>query len=57
MYLKSCSFEVEEKIREAWPVKCCFVVKEMMQTEIVYVQALADIIKVGQHPWLVPGLM
>lgn len=42
----SCSYEMEELIRESWPLKCCFVVKEIMQTEIAYVQALADIIKV-----------
>lgn len=34
-------------MRGAWPPKCCFVVKEIMQTEIAYVQALADIIKVS----------
>lgn len=41
------SFDTEEQIREAWPLKCCFVVKEILQTEIAYVQALADIIKVN----------
>lgn len=45
------SLEMEEQIREAWPQKCCFVVKEIMQTEIAYVQALADIIKVSQKDW------
>lgn len=40
------SFEAEEQIRDAWPLKCCFVVKEIMQTEIAYIQSLADIIKV-----------
>lgn len=40
------SYDAEEQIQEAWPIKCCFVVKEIMQTEIAYVQALEDIIKV-----------
>lgn len=40
------SYDADEQIREAWPLKCCFVVKEIMQTEIAYVQSLADIIKV-----------
>ena len=42
-----CSLELEEQIREAWSLKCSFVVKEIMQTELAYVQSLADIIKVA----------
>ena len=45
-----CSIEAEEQMRVAWTPKCCFVVKEIMQTEIAYVQALADIIKVSHIP-------
>lgn len=44
-----CSYNFEEQLQEAWPIKCCFVVKEIMQTEIAYVQALADIIKVWSN--------
>ena len=41
------SFDIDEKIGGAWPVKCCFVVREIVQTEIAYVQSLGEIIRVG----------
>ena len=50
LYVTVYRFDVDEQIREAWPLKCCFVVKEIMQTEIAYVQSLADIIKVSRVP-------
>ena len=45
----SCRFDAEhseEEIKQAWPHRCCYVVKELLVTERVYVQALGDIIKV-----------
>ena len=41
---------LEEKIGKAWPHKCCYVVKELLVTERVYVQALGEIIGVGLVP-------
>ena len=45
-FIFTFSFDVDERIGEAWPVKCCFVVREIIQTEIAYVQSLGEIIKV-----------
>ena len=38
--------EFSERVAEAWPMKCSYVVKELLQTERVYVQDLGEIIKV-----------
>ena len=43
------SFDIDEKIGEAWPVKCRFVVREILQTEIAYVRSLGDIVKVSWY--------
>ena len=37
---------VREDLLEAWPVKCAYVVSEILQTEEAYLQALDDIIQV-----------
>ena len=37
---------VMNKLKEAWPPKCAYVVGEILQTEQVYVNALEDILKV-----------
>ena len=37
--------DFEESVREIWPRRCTFVVKELIETERVYVRALGDIIK------------
>ena len=49
-----CSFDVDAKMGEVWPVKCRFVVREILQTEIAYVRSLSDIVKV-RWVWLVSG--
>lgn len=36
----------EESIGQVWPLRCSFVVKELIETERAYVEALGDIIKV-----------
>ena len=38
--------DFEESVREIWPRRCTFVVKELIETERVYVRALGDVIKV-----------
>ena len=37
----------EEMITKAWSHRCCYVVKELLVTERIYVQALGEIIGVG----------
>ena len=37
----------EDRIAEAWPLKCSYVVKEILHTERTYVQALGEIIRVS----------
>jgi hypothetical protein len=37
----------EEIISKAWSHRCCYVVKELLVTERIYVQALGEIIGVG----------
>lgn len=37
----------EELISKAWSHRCCYVVKELLVTERIYVQALGEIIGVG----------
>lgn len=37
----------EEMISKAWSHRCCYVVKELLVTERIYVQALGEIIGVG----------
>ena len=41
---KAANFE--ESMSQVWPHRCTFVVKELIETERAYVQALGDIIKV-----------
>ena len=41
---KAANFE--ESMGQVWPHRCTFVVKELIETERAYVQALGDIIKV-----------
>ena len=38
--------DFEESVSQMWPHRCSFVVKELIETERAYVEALGDIIKV-----------
>lgn len=38
--------DILDKLADSWPVKCTYIVKEMILTERAYVQALTDVIKV-----------
>ena len=37
---------VREDLLEVWPEKCAYVVSEILQTEVAYLQALDDIMQV-----------
>ena len=44
--------EFEESVSQMWPHRCSFIVKELIETERTYVEALGDIIKVnGLSVW------
>lgn len=38
--------DFEESMSQVWPLRCSFVVRELIETERTYVQALGEIIKV-----------
>ena len=40
--------DFEESVSQVWPQRCSFVVKELIETERAYVEALGDIIKVSR---------
>ena len=44
---KAAKFEAS--VSQVWPHHCAFVVKELIQTERAYVQALGEIIKVTKQ--------
>lgn len=39
--------DFEESVSQVWPHRCSFIVKELIETERAYVEALGDIIKVS----------
>lgn len=41
---KAANFE--ESMSQVWPIRCSFIVRELIETERAYVQALGEIIKV-----------
>ena len=38
--------DFEESVSQVWPLRCSFIVRELIETERTYVQALGEIIKV-----------
>jgi len=51
MFSSFSDADILERLSDSWPVKCTYVVKELIVTERAYVQALADIIEVMVVPW------
>ena len=48
--------EFEESVSQVWPHRCSYVVKELIETERAYVEALGDIIKVLYSSTLLWGI-
>ena len=42
--------DFEESMSQVWPLRCSFIVRELIETERTYVQALGEIIKVYYLP-------
>ena len=44
--------DIVDKLSQSWPVKCTYIVKELIVTERAYVQSLADVIKVTNEQFV-----